>query len=157
MNAALKITPKVTAASLIRMELKQTFPGIKFSVNTKSDSVRIGWSNGPTEESVNEIVDKYEYGTFDGMEDLYKYDNRRDDIPQVKYVFAQRNIDNSIYIEAFELARKVYRDLEGVESIDDNFIINGCNWNGWRWVGVKINRMDLTKGFNFETFKGAAQ
>ena len=32
---------------------------------------------------------KYEYGRFDGMQDLYEYTNVRDDIPQTKYLFIE--------------------------------------------------------------------
>ena len=35
---------------------------------------------------VRAITDKYTKGSFDGMTDSYDYSNRRDDLPQVKYV-----------------------------------------------------------------------
>ena len=32
------------------------------------------------------IVSKYQYGHFDGMNDIYEYSNSREDIPQAKYI-----------------------------------------------------------------------
>ena len=44
------------------------------------------------EEKVNEIIKKYQYGHFNGMEDIYEYSNSRDDIPQAKFVFVNRTM-----------------------------------------------------------------
>jgi len=55
-------------------------------------AVDVEWTDGPTSEAVQEIIGKYQYGHFDGMDDSYDYSNRRDDLPaQVKYVSAYRN------------------------------------------------------------------
>lgn len=89
-----------TAAAQIRAELKSAFPGIKFSVKSSSyaggDSVRIEWENGPTSNQVNKIVDKYQYGSFNPMEDIYEYDNKNTEVEQVKYVQVQREISQDI-------------------------------------------------------------
>ena len=81
-----KLSEQAQAAKLIRKELKQAFPGIKFTVTSKGysggDSVSIGWDNGPTYDAVCKVVRKYEYGSFDGMTDSYNYDNVRKDVPQ---------------------------------------------------------------------------
>lgn len=66
-------TPK-TAAVAIRQILKARFPGTKFSVRTEyfsmGNAIRVIWSYGPTTESVDRLVSKYEYGRFDGSQDL---------------------------------------------------------------------------------------
>ena len=84
----------VQTAAAIRKELKQNFPNITFSVKshifTGGDSVGIHWTDGPTWDTVNKIVCKYEYGYFNGMIDCYDNNNMRDDIPQVKYVRVDR-------------------------------------------------------------------
>jgi hypothetical protein len=89
-----------TAAAQIRAELKSVFPGIKFYVKSASfsggDSVRIEWLNGPTSKQVNAIVDKYQYGSFNAMEDIYEYDNKNTEVEQVKYVQVQREISQDI-------------------------------------------------------------
>jgi hypothetical protein len=65
------------AASNIRAELKRAFPGIKFSVRSKTfsggDSVDVSWTDGPTIAQVDKIADKYSAGSFDGMTDCYNY------------------------------------------------------------------------------------
>lgn len=82
-------------AKAVKNELKEAFPNTKFSVRSDSfasgDAVRITWIDGASMDQVREIADKYQYGHFDGMEDLYKYSNGRDDIPQVKYVTYSRS------------------------------------------------------------------
>lgn len=87
-------SPHAAAAKCIRQDLKRHFPNTKFRVTTKSysggDHVRIRWTDGPTDKQVSALVSRYEYGHFDGMDDMYHYSNRRDDIPQTKYLFTER-------------------------------------------------------------------
>lgn len=60
-------------ASNMRKELKAMFPGFKFSVRKgHCDSVYIKWADGPTEEKVKCIVDKYKAGRFNIMQDIYE-------------------------------------------------------------------------------------
>ena len=84
------------AAKAIRNELKAAFPGTQFSVRSDSfaggTAVDVSWTDGPCGQSVDAIINKYQYGHFDGMQDLYEYSNHRDDLPQVKYVMSQRSI-----------------------------------------------------------------
>jgi len=84
------------AAAMIRKELKATFKGVKFSVTSSSysngNSIHIEWIDGPTSLEVKKISDKYEMGSFDGSDDCYHYDNRNDNIPQVKYVQERREM-----------------------------------------------------------------
>ena len=82
------------AAKMLKEELQKTFPGIRFSVTSDSfsmgDSVRVSYEDGPAYSLVDQIAGKYQYGHFNGMEDIYEYSNRRDDIPQTKYVQVSR-------------------------------------------------------------------
>lgn len=98
-KATRKESTHASAAKLIKKELSDKFPGIKFSVTSDcfsgGDSVNINYTDGPTSEEVDDIVKKYQYGSFNGMEDIYEYTNRRADIPQVKYVMAQRSISSA--------------------------------------------------------------
>ena len=61
-------------AKLVRGALKRAFPGVKFSVRisrySMGSSVRVGWTDGPTSKSVNEVVNMYDGRRFDGMIDL---------------------------------------------------------------------------------------
>jgi sorbitol-specific phosphotransferase system component IIBC len=84
------------AAKLIRKELKESFPGTKFKVKSENysggNSIRVYWNLGPTTKEIEAIIDKYQYGHFNGMEDIYEYSNTNDEIPQVKFVFANRSM-----------------------------------------------------------------
>lgn len=89
-----KSSSHAAAAAAIKAELKTKFPGIKFSVTSDSfsmgDSVHVNWTDGPTDTEVDDIIKKYQYGHFNGMEDIYESTNRRKDIPQSKYVSGSR-------------------------------------------------------------------
>lgn len=68
----------VTAtADNLRKHLKHTFPGVKFSVRSKSYTggslIEIEWTGGPTSAEVKAIGDKFELGNFDGMSDAYEF------------------------------------------------------------------------------------
>ena len=67
----------VAAAKNVRIELARAFPGIKFSVTTSrfagGDSLRVKWTDGPTDSQVSAIAAQYEAGDFDGMTDCYNY------------------------------------------------------------------------------------
>lgn len=95
-----KLSSHAAAAKAIREELKKAFPGIKFSVTSDSfsmgDSVHIDWTDGPTTNEVDSIVNKYQYGNFNGMEDMYENTNSREDIPQTKYVQTSRNKSDAV-------------------------------------------------------------
>ena len=110
-----------TAAKAIKNELKKQFPGIKFSVRSDNfaggNSVDIEWMDGPTVEEVEQITDKYQYGHFDGMVDMYEYSNMRKDIPQAKYVMTDRRMSNFIRSQIAEYLRQ---NFAGCENATDN-------------------------------------
>lgn len=60
-------------AKLLRQALKESFPGVKFSVNSKTysggASINVRWMNGPTGEMVKAISSRFEGAYFDGMID----------------------------------------------------------------------------------------
>jgi hypothetical protein len=96
-KAEMKKAPPSEAARCaiaIRTELKANFPGVKFRVRcdnfSMGNSVDVNWTDGPTEEAINSLIRKYQYGHFDGMVDMYENSNYRDDIPQAKYVHGRR-------------------------------------------------------------------
>lgn len=88
------LTQAALAAKQIKQDLKKAFPDVVFSVKSDNfsmgDSVNVSWTDGPLEEQVEELICQYEYGKFNGMEDIYEYTNRRDDIPQTKYLMCSR-------------------------------------------------------------------
>lgn len=99
----------ITAAKNIRIELKKAFPNIKFSVTTQrfagGDSIDISWTDGVAYTRVENIVSKYQYGKFNGMEDIYEYnDNLFNDVfGAAKYVSACRHQTSVLYSKAAQL------------------------------------------------------
>jgi len=96
-----------TAAGNIKRELQKAYPGIKFSVKSKSfsmgDDVNVNWELGPTTNEVQGLIDKYQQGNFDGMIDLYEYDHDpqreafRKAHGETKYAMANRHIPDYVY------------------------------------------------------------
>ena len=80
------------AAKNLRIELKHHFPGVKFSVRSDYDSIRIGWTGGPETADVGNVAYKYEEGRCDGMTDYYEYNPSvfNDVFGGCKYVFLSR-------------------------------------------------------------------
>jgi hypothetical protein len=82
-------------AKNIRTELKRIYPDVKFSVTSEyysmGCSIDVRWTDGPKTEDVNKIVNKYQEGHFDGMEDLYNYSDQvfTDVFGGAKYVCCQ--------------------------------------------------------------------
>lgn len=117
-----EMSNQAKAAKAIRAELKTNFPGIKFFVRSRGftggDSVDIEWTDGPCTRDVEKITDKYQYGHFDGMYDIYENSNKRDDIPQAKYVLAQRSISKELKSEIKEYIVDYYAgwDANGDEN-----------------------------------------
>jgi hypothetical protein len=64
-------------AKLLRKALKAAHPGVKFSVRSDTyaggASIRVKWTDGPTEAQVKETTSLYNGATFDGMIDLKSY------------------------------------------------------------------------------------
>ena len=90
------------AAANIRRELKAAFPAIKFAIRSSSytggDSIDIRWHLGPTEKQVEAISNKYQEGSFNGMIDLYEYDNDRTwskTYGGSKYIHTRREYDSA--------------------------------------------------------------
>jgi hypothetical protein len=60
-------------AKLVRQALKESFPGVKFSVKSKNyaggGSINVKWMDGPLSSQVKAITDAFEGAYFDGMID----------------------------------------------------------------------------------------
>lgn len=101
-------TSAAQASKEIKATLKAKFPGIKFSVKSDNysggNSVDIRWNFGPTVKEVEVYSQRHQYGHFDGMQDLYVYNESRPanvndkgelvPIATVKFVMEERNISH---------------------------------------------------------------
>jgi hypothetical protein len=103
-------TESALCAKAIKKELTAAFPFIKFSVTSDNfsmgDAVRIHYTDGVKIEKITSITDKYQYGSFDGMQDLYENTNSRSDIPQAKYVQVERKRSDEADKIIIELLKK---------------------------------------------------
>lgn len=85
-----------TVGKNIRTELKRNFPETKFSVRydsfTGGNEYSITWTDGPTRDAVEKIVDKYQDSHSDYTGDYFDYDPSEFNelFGGVKYVLTQR-------------------------------------------------------------------
>lgn len=145
------------AAKLIRAELKTNFPKIKFRVSSRSyaggNSIDINWDNGILTEHVKKIVNKYQYGHFDGMYDLYEMSNCREDIPQVKYVFCNRNITNDIEEKAFNFGKSIFSFLSNIKNMDESseeLFKQTKYWTARNYLEKYLRKIDLSNDLTFD-------
>lgn len=107
------------AAKQIKQILKKEFPSINFSVTSENyaggNAVRIHYTDGVPTEQVDKLVKKFQYGNFDGMNDIYEFSNVREDIPQAKYVQVQRDISPEV---KQSMKTKIAKDF-GIENEND--------------------------------------
>ena len=110
------LTGAAQCALAIREELKKQFPSYKFSVTsdnfTGGNSVHISWTDGPTEEQVTKFTNKYQYGHFNGMEDIYEYSNNIEGLPQAKYVSESRKMSEELKAILFPQLKELLPNYE---------------------------------------------
>jgi hypothetical protein len=134
-------------AQIIRKWLKANYKGIKFTVRSDSGSmttsVSVSMNNvdPKTHDEISSYINQFQYGSFDGMTDSYNYDNRREDIPQVRWVSSNNNFDDE-YLEASKLLvlEKYGNDLNDYEL--NRYIYSVLNdqenWNENGFKGLKL-------------------
>jgi len=113
------LTTVAECAKLIRKDLKEKFPEIKFSVRSENyaggNSIRVKYTNGVPEEKVEKELRKYEDGKFDGMTDMYDYHPNPESLPRTKYLFVSRSISE----EHREKVKKEIAKEFGIKNIED--------------------------------------
>lgn len=105
----------VIAAKNVRIELKAAYLNVKFRVTSDKyaggNAVRIEYVDGPTPSAVEEICDKYQAGSFNGMEDLYEYDNANlwiDAFGSATYVTVNRKYSDKLVADAIAAVDEQY-------------------------------------------------
>jgi len=109
-----KVDSLNAAAKNMRIELKAAFPGIKFSVKSRrfsgGDAIDVSWTDGPMAAQVDEIIDRYTAGSFNGMDDSYTYarDAWTDAFGDAKYISSQRKYSAKAVASAIRTVRAKY-------------------------------------------------
>jgi len=137
-------TEAARAAKLIKTELKiggQVLPklSVKSSTYSGGDSINVNWVDGTHVKEIEAIIGKYQYGNFNGQEDIYEYTNSQNH-PQAKYIFAQRDVSYEFAVKIAEYYNKVYGGSITIES-------KGLSWDGRfeRW-GASGESSDFDAG-----------
>jgi Domain of unknown function (DUF3560)/Large polyvalent protein associated domain 29 len=60
-------------AKFVRVALKTSFPGIKFSVKSSRHVINVSWTDGPIDKQVEAVTDAFGGMGFDGMQDMNTY------------------------------------------------------------------------------------
>ena len=63
--------------------------------------------------TIKSALAKYQYGHFDGMQDMYEYSNRKADIPQTKYLVIESRYSDAVKQAAYDLIRATWSGFEG--------------------------------------------
>jgi len=145
-------------AKLVRAALKAAFPGVTFSIRSKSysmgASISVRWTDGPTEKDVERITGEYRGATFDGMIDLKSYVTREVNGQKVHYgadyihtirsysvPFAQAIADQVAdqWGQSWPTIRASSYDGSAVVSTDGEPITTGHGYRGYVTLGDLIN------------------
>jgi hypothetical protein len=59
------------AAVNARILLKAAFKGVKFSVTSERSSLTVRWTDGPTDEAVNDVIGRFDIGASDTQSDYF--------------------------------------------------------------------------------------
>lgn len=157
------------AANLGR-ELALAFPGIKFSVRSKSYSggcsISVHWLYGPPERDVERICKRYENRDFDGMQDLETIrENRHADVfGGAHYVHASRTIphDGTLGADWFggSLFGAIGRELCRLQGVDyaGAYTAHLCGAHDRQSLVDHVNRLldtiSFPAGFRLDDFGG---
>lgn len=111
----------IAASKNMKVELALAFPGVKFSIKTRrfsgGDAIDVSWTDGPTSKQVDEIIDRYSAGSFNGMEDIYNYSRNAwiEAFGDAKYVHSRRDMSDAAIERAIRLVSSKYELPAGVE------------------------------------------
>lgn len=95
------------AAKLLKAEIKAAYPELTVSVKSQvysmGCSVNVTFTDQRPEvrDAIAALAGKYQYGHYDGMNDIYEYSNTIDGLPQAKHVF----VDNVLSADLRETIR----------------------------------------------------
>jgi hypothetical protein len=139
-------------AKLVRAALKESFPGVKFSVRSSvysgGASINVGWVDGPNADQVKGIVSAFEGSYFDGMTD-YKGSNYGSlDGQEVRFgadfIFVNRQITAPFLTRAASFVLNYY-------GLDNEVVIDSAGFSG---AYVKsVNNLPASEARGFSAYK----
>jgi hypothetical protein len=136
-------------AKLVRQALAKAFPGVRFSVRSKTysggASIDVRWTDGPAPARVDAVVQAYRGADFDASQDLKVYRNNvalEDGKPvRVRYcadfIFTQRNYSRRMMERVGRaMAEKwgcavpeIREEKDGSAYFAEDFYVpNACDW-----------------------------
>jgi len=103
-------------AKLVRAALKETFPGVKFSVRSSvysgGASINVNYVDGPTYDQVKAVVSVFEGSYFDGMTDYKGLNYSSIDGQEVRFgadfIFVNRRFSLALFTDLVANACKYY-------------------------------------------------
>lgn len=140
-------------AKLIRAALKESFPGVKFSVRSSvysgGASININYVDGPTYEQVKAVAGMFEGSYFDGMTDYKGSNYGALDGKEVRFgadfVFVNRSFSVAVLAAAVENACKYYG--YAVPAIEDSYfgarIADRMDYDNERRIMAKVAEVSL--------------
>jgi len=135
------MSEQAQAAKMIRAHLKAQ--GIKARVTsdsasmTSSVNVYLNDELQATVDKVKTYADQFQYGHFDGMQDLYEYSNTRDDLPQAKFVFVNNDLSEEMRAEIWAYCQTAHADASDHDrpyTHEDHVLFRGAfcgDWGTW--------------------------
>jgi hypothetical protein len=112
-------TEVAQASQQIKKILKKEFPKTKFSVKssnfTGGNSIDVSWVDGVSRKKVEKLISYFQYGKFNGQDEVYEHTNCRNDIPQTKYLCCSREISDEFYFLKLEEIRTRWDFLANID------------------------------------------
>ena len=147
-------------AKLIRKALRESFPGVKFSVRSDrysgGSSINVSWTDGPTGKQVERVAGAFQGSYFDGMID-YKGSryHKLDGEPVhffADFVFCNREHTDKAICSAIIKATMEYgtKDLPTLEDFKQGRSLNTGPMDGydgspfWSWSNIIQRTMGET-------------
>lgn len=131
-----EISSHAGAAKMIRAYMKAQ--GIAGSVRSKSYSMGSSINVDVVDllpaqyADLKSYVSQFEYGHFNGMEDIYEISNARNDIPQVKYAFVNNKMSDEMGEKIYQFMKGYYSGMEGApDSFKDAHSFYNMSFNGY--------------------------
>lgn len=138
---ARELSKAAQAAKMIRKNLKAQ--GLVCRVVSDNfsmgDSVDVYMTDARPElrEAVSLYCAKFQYGKFNGMEDIYEYTNSRDDLPQTKYCHVHNELSAELRAKIFANVRAEWSG--GQELPEDYEAAQNLQFQG-QWVSQFVYR-----------------